>query len=154
MKFIKLALVVSAIALFIVACQNQPATNQTSNTTTTQPSPAASPKQTATPDELAQARTTYSQVCSVCHGEQGEGGLKEIEKTKLKVPSLREGHVLNHTDEKLAQQIGNGGDGMPPFKTRLKPEQINDLVRFIRRDFQGGATGPQQMKPMSNMPKQ
>lgn len=151
MKFIKLALIISAAAFFIIACNNQTTTNQSSNNAPAQPSPAASPKPTATPDEFAAARTTYSQVCSVCHGEQGEGGLKEIEKTKLKVPSLREGHVLSHNDEKLAQQISNGGDGMPPFKSRLKPEQINDLVRFIHHEFQGGANSQQQTKPMPNM---
>jgi mono/diheme cytochrome c family protein len=63
----------------------------------------------------------------------------KIEGKPLKVPSLKEGHALKHTDEELAKQISKGGDGMPPFKDKLTPEQINNLVRFIHRDIQGNA---------------
>jgi mono/diheme cytochrome c family protein len=100
-------------------------------------------------DELAAARTTYTQVCSVCHGEQGDGGTVTIEGKKLKVPSLKEGHALNHTDEQLARKINNGGDGMPAFKDRLKPEQISEIVRFVRREFQSGASKPKETSPAS-----
>ena len=57
----------------------------------------------------------------------------------LKVPSLKEGHALKHSDDALAKQISKGGGGMPPFKDKLTPEQINNLVRFIKRDIQGAA---------------
>ena len=50
---------------------------------------------------------------------------------------MREGHALKHTDEQLANKIANGEDEMPSFKNRLSPEQIDDLVRFIRSEFQG-----------------
>ena len=65
----------------------------------------------------------------------------DIEGKKLKVPSLREGHALNHTDAQLARKIANGGDGMPPFKKLLKPEEIDTLVKYIRNDLQKGAAG-------------
>jgi mono/diheme cytochrome c family protein len=51
-----------------------------------------------------------------------------------------EGHGLTHTDAEFAKQISNGGDGMPAFKDRLKPEQVDALVKFIRRDIQAGLT--------------
>jgi mono/diheme cytochrome c family protein len=80
------------------------------------------------------------QICSNCHQEKGEGGMVKLEGKRLKVPSLLEGHGLEHSDAEFAKQIANGGDGMPAFKDRLNEKQINDLVRFIRRDIQAGLT--------------
>jgi mono/diheme cytochrome c family protein len=142
MKTVKLLFITLAVALFAIACGDSTSTNQTANTGTTQATPAASPKATATatPDALAEAKTTYMQVCAACHQEKGEGGMAKIEGKQRKVPSLLEGHGLTHTDAEFAKQIANGGDGMPPFKDRLKPEQIDALVKFIRRDIQAGLT--------------
>jgi cytochrome c551 len=142
MKLTKLLIIALAFALFAIACGDSTGTNQTANTGTTQATPAASPKATATakPDELAEAKTTFMQVCAACHQEKGEGGMVKIENKRLKVPSLLEGHGLTHTDAEFAKQIANGGDGMPAFKDRLKPEQIDALVKFIRRDIQAGLT--------------
>jgi cytochrome c551 len=159
MKLFKLSFVIAAIALFALACGDTTnTTNQTANVArpANTDSAANSSNKAATPaantnatpaDELAAARTTYTQVCSVCHGEQGDGGTVTIEGKKLKVPSLKEGHALNHTDEQLARKINNGGDGMPAFKDRLKPEQVTELVRFVRREFQAGANKPKEMAP-------
>jgi cytochrome c551 len=142
MKPVKLLVITLAVALFAIACGDSTSTNQTANTGTTQATPAASPKATATatPDALAEAKTTYMQVCAACHQEKGEGGMVKIEDKRLKVPSLLEGHGLTHIDAEFAKQIANGGDGMPPFTDRLKPEQIDALVKFIRRDIQAGLT--------------
>jgi mono/diheme cytochrome c family protein len=142
MKLTKLLIIALAVALFAIACGDSTGTNQTANTGSTQATPAASPKATATatPDELAEAKTTFMQVCANCHQEKGEGGMVKIEGKRLKVPSLLEGHGLTHTDAEFAKQISNGGDGMPAFKDRLKPEQIDALVKFIRRDIQAGLT--------------
>lgn len=140
MKLTKLLLITLAIGLFAIACGDSAGTNQTANTGGTQPTPAPSPKATATaqPDELAEAKTTYMQICSNCHQEKGEGGNVKLEGKRIKVPSLLEGHGLEHSDAEFAKQIANGGDGMPAFKDRLKPEQIDALVKFIRRDIQAG----------------
>jgi mono/diheme cytochrome c family protein len=142
MKLIKLAIIVVAVALFAIACGDSTSTNQTINTAGAQSTPAATPKATATatPDELAEAKATFTQVCAACHQEKGEGGMVKIENKRLKVPSLLEGHGLTHTDAEFAKQIANGGDGMPAFKDRLNETQINNLVRFVRRDIQAGLT--------------
>ena len=142
MKTVKLFIVAAALALFAIACGESSSTNQTASNSGTQPTPNASPKATASPtpvDELASAKTSYSQVCAACHQDGGEGGTVKIEGKPLKVPSLKEGHALKHTDEEFAKQISKGGGGMPPFKDKLTPEQINNIVRFIRRDIQGNA---------------
>ena len=56
---------------------------------------------------------------------------------RFKVPSLREGHALDHSDEKFVVQITEGDEEMPAFKDKLTPAEINDLVRFVRKEFQG-----------------
>ncbi len=119
-------------------------------------SPAANTKApaNATPDQFAAARATFEKNCKRCHGETGQGGPVKLEDgTKLKVPNLREGHALHHPDSDFIKQITKGGDGMPAFKDKLKPEEISDLIRFIRHEFQGGMTPPAEpMKsPMKGM---
>ena len=128
MKLFMLALVIFAIFL-IGSCARSESPN-TPNTT-----PAA--KATATPDEFASARVNYAKHCVECHGAQGEGGIKTVDKVRLKVPNLSEGHALKHTNEDFVEQIVKGGDGMPAFKDKLSPEEINLLVRFVRHEFQG-----------------
>jgi cytochrome c551 len=131
------SLVMISLALFLLAaCQtekpvNAPKANDNS----------ATAKSTSTPDQFAATRVLYEKNCKLCHGANGEGGPVKLEDgTKLKVPSLREGHALKHPDSDFVKQITKGGDGMPAFGEKLKPEEINDMVRFIRREFQGGAT--------------
>lgn len=42
------------------------------------------------------------------------------------------------TDDKYIDYIKNGvpEEGMPAFKDRLTEQQIKDIVKLIRRDFQ------------------
>ncbi|HUS11538.1 MAG TPA: cytochrome c [Pyrinomonadaceae bacterium] len=91
----------------------------------------------ATPDEHGFARANYAKHCFACHGDEGKGGLVKVEDVRLKVPSLTEGHALEHSDEKFFKQITDGGEGMPKFEDKLSAAEINALVRFIRREFQG-----------------
>ena len=133
MRSVKFALILSAITLLASACSNSATVTNTSQPLA---SPAASVP-AATPDELASARINFQKHCAVCHGERADGGLKEVEGKKFKVPTLREGHALKHTDEKFIVQISEGDDEMPAFKDKLSAEEINDLVRLIRKEFQG-----------------
>lgn len=142
MKNLKRAMTVLATTLFAVACGGPTETNQTTNTNTapitTVATPSA-PAPTPTPDEFAAARATYNASCIRCHKENGEGGVAELDAgATLKVPSFKEGHALEHTDAQFTRKIMKGGDGMPAFEKRLTPEQINELVRFIRQEFQAG----------------
>ena len=49
-----------------------------------------------------------------------------------------------------------GGGGMPPFKEKLKPEEIDNLVVFIRKTFQsvsnvkGGNASTDSIAPVSS----
>jgi mono/diheme cytochrome c family protein len=78
-------------------------------------------------------RMTYERSCMTCHGPQGEG--KQL--GTMTIPSLRVGAPLTDSDERLFTQISDGGKGMPPFKYTFDDRQIQDLIRFIREEFQG-----------------
>src|SRR6185369_6039072 len=90
------------------------------------------------PDPYANARALYVKDCQGCHSPKGEGGpVKLDDGTRLKVPTLLEGHALKHNDDEYIKQITKGGDGMPAFDGKLTPDQMKELVRFIRHEFQG-----------------
>ena len=133
MRSVITAFIFSAIGLFALGCNT---TIQTSNNSQPTASPAAS-RAAATPDELASARINFQKNCATCHGERADGGMKEVEGKRFKVPSLREGHALTHTDDKFIRQINEGEEEMPAFKDKLTPPEIQDLVKFIRKEFQG-----------------
>ncbi|HEX5709280.1 MAG TPA: cytochrome c [Pyrinomonadaceae bacterium] len=143
MRLFKLALAALACAAATLACTQATNTTQNANvanSTNAAATPAPTARAAATPDEFANARATFSATCQRCHRPDGTGGAAEDDKGKaFRVPSLREGHALTHTDEQLANKIANGEDEMPAFKNRLSPEQISELVRFIRTEFQGRA---------------
>jgi mono/diheme cytochrome c family protein len=71
-----------------------------------------------------------------CHRENGEGGELDIEGTKIKVPSYQKESVKKGSDLEYVEQIEKGGDGMPKFKGKISDQEIKDLVKLIRRDFQ------------------
>ena len=119
--------------LFMAGCKTGPTTNSNANTARATPG--------STPDQFAAVRTIFEKDCKECHGQDGQGGRVTLKDgTKLKVPTLREGHALRHKDEEFVKQITKGGDGMPAFADKLKPAEINELIKFIRHEFQGGAT--------------
>ena len=140
MRLFKLALVFALSAIFLSGCNGATETNQTANSNAAAkqtPTPALA---TPTPDEFAIVRGRFAQFCSQCHQVDGSGGeVKDEESGKtFKAPSLRAGSMAErHTDEQLARTISNGEEEMPSFKSRFSTEEINLLVRFIRKEFQG-----------------
>ena len=106
--------------------------------TSTKPPTAASPNITPTTNPTpSSAVANFQRHCIACHGDSGEAGIVKINDKTLRVPSLRHGHATEHTNEKLAKQIAEGDDEMPPFKDKLSAEEISDLVHYIRKEFQG-----------------
>ena len=133
MKSVRLLVIVTATAIF-AACGNSGTLS--SNQGNPNGSPAV-PATKATPDELASARVNFQKHCVECHGEKGKGGLVTHEGKKFKVPTLKSGHAVDHSDDKLAKQIREGDDDMPAFEDKLSAQEITDLVRFVRKEFQG-----------------
>lgn len=144
MKLHKIALAAFVALPFAVACNNSTQTAQNSNTgarpAATTAASTPTPVPAAPPDELAAAAADYSQFCIKCHKADGTGGTVELDEGEtLKVISLRE-HGLKDSDAQLAKQIREGGDEMPAFGKRLDEPRINNLVRYVRREFHGRTT--------------
>src|SRR5215216_1924080 len=132
MKLILLALTCVAVALVAIAC-----TETATPTNTSTPTTAASPVASASVDALATARANYGKNCEGCHGPNGEGGLVKVEDKKIKVPSLKAEHAIKHTDDQIAKMITNGEEEMPAFKDKMSQQEIADMVKFVRKEFQG-----------------
>ena len=132
----QLILVAALLLTLTTACK----TNQNSATSN---SGNSQPKASSSPDQFAAVRPIYEKDCQSCHGPTGAGGPVKLEDgSKLKVPSLREGQAVRHGDDEFTKQITKGGDGMPAFDQKLTTDQMNDLIKMIRKEFQAGATTP------------
>jgi mono/diheme cytochrome c family protein len=80
---------------------------------------------TAARADVAAGEATFKAKCAGCHGADGKG--KEMMKTR----DLASADVQKMSDADLSGMITNGKGKMPPYKT-LTPEQVKDLVAFIR----------------------
>jgi cytochrome c6 len=74
----------------------------------------------------------FKSNCVVCHGTDGTGTATG---KALKAPDLSSEAVQKLTDAQIADQIANGKNNMPPFKSTLSKDQITDLVAYLRTTF-------------------
>jgi mono/diheme cytochrome c family protein len=135
MKLTALVFTCVAVTLIAVACtETATPTNTSTNTSRTA---AASPAPSASVDPFATARANFTKNCEPCHGPNGEGGLVKVEKKQIKVPSLKAEHAIKHTDDQITKMITNGEEEMPAFKDKMSQQEIADMVKFVRTNFQG-----------------
>lgn len=80
---------------------------------------------TAARADVAAGEATFKTKCAACHGADGKG--KEMMKTR----DLASADVQKMSDADLSGMITNGKGKMPAYKT-LTPDQVKDLVAFIR----------------------
>ena len=133
MRTTRLVLFVVFTLAIGLAC-NRPATDGPAQTL---PPTTGSPQTGVAADEFAATRVIFKEHCSTCHGDNGAGGRVQVEGREIKVPNLTGEHARKPTDERIAAKISEGDDEMPAFKDKLTAQQIQDLVRFIRKEFQG-----------------
>ena len=136
MKFIKLGLILSFFALFVFACSQATNTNNVVDKVKGTP---ITPTVNRTPDELAEARTLYTEKCMKCHKEDGTGGISTVDGKKIKAANFNSDALKKESDKDLVEEIKVGveDEGMPSFAKELSEEQIKSLVKFIREEFQG-----------------
>ena len=130
MKLLAIALTCVALSLTAISC-----TETASPTNTAAPTAAASPAKPV--DELAAAKTNYQKNCESCHGENGEGGPVKTPQKEIKVPSLKSEHAISRADDRLTKMITDGEEEMPAFKDKMSQAEIADMVKYIRKHFQG-----------------
>ena len=141
MNFLKINLILWAFLLFVIACSqtNTTNTNPANNTAVVANANASIPQPTAPTDELAAARKIYSEQCVNCHKENGTGGVSTIDGKRIKAPDFTTDRQKKEPDAEYIEVIENGEkeDGMPAFKGKISDDDIKNLVRLIRKDFQG-----------------
>jgi mono/diheme cytochrome c family protein len=84
-----------------------------------------------TPESLASGKKIYSYDCASCHGVTGDG--KTDVAKDLKMPDLTDpARLKDRTDGELFYILKTGHGDMPPEGDRVKPEQLWDLVNYVR----------------------
>lgn len=139
MRFLKIVLTISVLFLFIAACNETKTTNTTiSNNGNSVAQNINSAQPTATANELAAAQSIYKENCARCHKDDGSGGKIDIEGTIINADNLTTEKMKNMDDAKYIKYIENGipDEGMPAFKNKLSDQQIKDVVKYIRTEFQ------------------
>jgi mono/diheme cytochrome c family protein len=91
--------------------------------------PLAIPAFAASPQETGSAKNGAAlfrdKGCTYCHGPAGEGAKKG--------PSLTEvWKDKTWTNEKITNQILNGGQKMPPFADSVTDDEVKDLIAWLR----------------------
>lgn len=117
MKFLKIATVGLFIIFTIVACSNSKARHN----------------EFVIADSKKYEASIFRQNCAICHGQEANG--KEMDGRLI--PSLRYGEAAQKSEEEIYQQIKEGKLPMPAFKNQLTEEEIQKMVKFVRRDLQG-----------------
>jgi len=85
----------------------------------------ATPVSGQTPGE-----SLYKTKCAVCHGPDGKGETAVGKANKLR--DLGSTDVQKQSDDELSDIITSGKGKMPAYGKSLKPEQIKELVAYIR----------------------
>lgn len=75
------------------------------------------------------AAATFKAKCAMCHGPDGKG--ETATGKTMKVKDFSSAEVQKMSDEDLTEAISKGKGKMPAYKT-LTPDQVKDLVAYIR----------------------
>jgi mono/diheme cytochrome c family protein len=85
----------------------------------------------STPESIAEGKKIYGYDCAQCHGAAGDGKT-EVGKD-LKAADLTDPATLkDRTDGAIFYILKNGHGNMPREGDRVKPEQLWDLVNYVR----------------------
>lgn len=85
-----------------------------------------------TTESLSSGKRIYGYDCAMCHGASGDGKGDLAGDMKLQLADLRDPKSLEgKTDGELFYVIKNGKGDMPAEGTRVKPDQIWDMVNYL-----------------------
>jgi mono/diheme cytochrome c family protein len=96
-------------------------------------------------DSAAEAgKATYKVSCIYCHGEAGTGNPIVDQFWKIRIPRLNGEYIQKKSDAEITNVILNGKRKMPPAmagnpenqhsqqRTKIAPDQVPDLIAYIR----------------------
>jgi mono/diheme cytochrome c family protein len=75
--------------------------------------------------DVVAAEATFKAKCAMCHGADGKG------KEEMKTQDMTSADVQKMSDAELVGIITNGKGKMPAYKS-MTPDQVKDMVAFIR----------------------
>ena len=82
---------------------------------------------------IAEGKKLFAIDCVMCHGQEGDGKGELAMSMKLSPPDYRDEVAMKKfTDGELFDVITNGKGGMPAEGKRATPEQIWNLVNYVR----------------------
>ena len=86
------------------------------------------------PASIAEGQRLYgASDCALCHGKSGDGKGVEAKDVNMNTHDWRKPESLAHfTDGELAYLILKGKGRMPAYEGRESPEQIWQMVTYIR----------------------
>ncbi len=139
-------LIVSAITLLGVAAYAQDAQPAPAPSTASQASvPADYASKTnpvkPTAESQARAKKMYGWDCAMCHGDAGDGKGDVAVEQKLPMRDYRDPAVLKSmSDGEIFYIIQKGKGQMPAEGDRAKPDEIWNLVIYLRKLSNGTAS--------------
>jgi mono/diheme cytochrome c family protein len=91
----------------------------------------------ASPESITNGAALFKRHCVMCHGATGLGDGPAAKTLKGKLPSLADKATMSKvTDAHMTEVITNGNKteigNMPALGKRLKPEEIADIVNYVR----------------------
>jgi mono/diheme cytochrome c family protein len=72
----------------------------------------------------------FSANCKLCHAADGSGNSPSGK--SLGAKDLRSAEIQNKTDQELTELIATGKGKMPAFGKKLQPDDIKQLVAYVR----------------------
>jgi mono/diheme cytochrome c family protein len=85
----------------------------------------------STPESIAEGKRIFAYDCAQCHGSAGDA--KTDAGKDLKAANLTDPAVLkDRSDGAIFYILKNGHGDMPREGNRVKPEQLWDLVNYVR----------------------
>jgi mono/diheme cytochrome c family protein len=127
--------VLALMAPYAAAQQTEKSADKTSSAKSAIPADAAKLTNPVKPTaaSTAQAKKTYGYDCAMCHGSSGDGKGDLAADMKVKMLDYRDPAALkDKTDGELFYIIKNGMGEMPSEGDRAKPDEIWNLVIYIR----------------------
>jgi mono/diheme cytochrome c family protein len=86
-----------------------------------------------TPGSLANGKKAYVSDCAMCHGKEGGGDGDLATDMKLKLRDYRDAAALKDlSDGDIYSIIANGKGQMTGEEGRMKPDQLWDVVNYVR----------------------
>jgi mono/diheme cytochrome c family protein len=85
-----------------------------------------------TAEGLAHARKTYGYDCAICHGAAGDGKGEIASSLKTPMKDFSDPSVQAESDGELFYVIQKGKGEMPPEGDRGKPNDIWNMVSYVR----------------------